>query len=186
MYIKSTKYVRELMVPSRQLAESLRTTRSVSVPVDVGRETPDEEIETATINIARQGKVERLSFSFKFDSGDPQDIQGAADYVESLAGALNKRAAALAPDTPKPSIDFVRTGSGATIGAIGGYSTALLLQELGKAGSTTGNPFLSTLAIACSIGGAAIGAGVGSGMLQGEVSAFGATLKTPGESEEES
>lgn len=181
MYIQSTAKMRTVLARQSDMVKELQRARHVHVPTNVGEETPSEEIEKAAMSVVREGNVEGLAVDLRYDRTDPEDLRSTADYLENLSNSLNRRAAALEPDKPKPEISYVRTATGATIGAVGGYSAALLLQELGKAGRASGNPFLSTLALACTIGGTAIGAGIGSRLVAAEMSGFGVTLTSVGE-----
>ncbi len=167
MLIQSTRQVRDI---ARQgLPADAPAFREVVVSEVMAPEDWDDELHGAAEKVGAQAGLNSMHVTVNVaQDSSPETLRNVGEAADKLSVALKQLNERLSAEgRPPAQIDFVRTGTFGTIGAVGGYSIALLLTEAGKAGQSTGNPLISTLAIGCTGVGLALGAAYGAGGVRG-------------------
>jgi len=175
--IKTTRQVSKVIQNEKTTVQQIEVSQEVSVDANSEAQQWTPELEGAALKITSAPGIQRMEIDIAFDPKDPKAMKSAALELGALQQSLEQRAALMTPKAPPPSISLTKTGAGFTLGAVGGMGTGLLLQEMGKLGQSSGNAYLSTAAVACTLVGAALGAGVGAGVIKADVDKFGVKAK---------
>lgn len=148
MIIKSTRDLGRARASLEAEEASEEASREVSVDEEAVTEEAIAEVSNLVARFGRNGRLEEVTIRTNGD--DP---------------ALDSYLQGVAVWSAEPTISFQRTGAGVALGGIGGLALGSILNETMKMGVQSGNPLISTFAIACGLAGAGVGGAVGARLI---------------------
>ena len=178
MNIKTTTIVKRVIRKDTVTVTQIRDVGKVTIEANAQSNSWSGEISETAKQIVRDGHIQKVEIDVIVDKADKLVMEETFTRLETTIMAIPTHNEFSKPATVIPQISFVRTSTGFTLGAVGGMGTGLLLQEVGKLGRSSSNPYLSTAAIACTLLGAATGGMVGAGMLKAKAKKWGTVVET--------
>jgi hypothetical protein len=178
MNIKTTTIVNRVIRKDTVIMAKIRDAGKVTIEANAQSDSWNVEISEAAKQIARDGHIQKVEIDVIVDEADRLVLEETFTRLETTIMAIPTPDEFAKPTAIIPQVSFVRTSTGFTLGAVGGMGTGLLLQEIGRLGRSSSNPFLSTAAIACTLLGAATGGMVGAGMLKAKAKKWGTVVET--------
>lgn len=122
----------------------------------------------------------RVELSFSYDPQDAGELREIADRLAAITAEFERlHARAAPPAEPEPVVfntNFALIYGG--LGGAGGFAVGVIANEALALGRQSGNPWISTLALAGGIAGSVAGTLYGTGSASFEGSVLGITVKT--------
>ncbi len=178
MNIKTTTIVKRVIRQDTVTVTQIRDTGKVTIEANAQSNSWNGELSETAKQIVRDGHIQKVEIDVIVDKADKLVMEETFTRLETTIVAIPTHNEFSKPAATIPQVSFVRTGTGFTLGAVGGMGTGLLLQEVGRLGRSSSNPYLSTAAIACTLLGAATGGMVGAGMLKAKTKKWGTVVET--------
>lgn len=176
MQIQSTKRLKQTLTQPAEVAASVAKGEAIEIAAKAA-EGAQAEAETLLKATQVSNDQTRVEFHFTVDDNDPYGMTQNAKVLTSFADVMAARATEIKKKEPEPFLDVRKTATGVVIGAPLGLGVGVIATEMGKIGQNSGNPWVSSAAIACTLIGAVGGALWANDKATFEVSGFGVKAK---------